>query len=731
MLTLQTTTSNLQYRFELLGGAPAGMSLDAATGVLTWTPVGMQGRTTNVVGVRVVDAAGSADTRTFTVAVTWPANVPGGEQWKFQAGGAISACPAIDAQGTVYFGAEDKKVYAVNGVTGEKKWEFETGGAVSAAPAVSVNGLVYVGSGDGKLYALETGTGRERWEFSTTQPVKSTPAIGPDGTVYFGADVNKVYALKGDSGVKQWEFQMLGEVASSPIIGADGALYVGEGSSVVAIRALDRLAGLPIWKTIVWTNIFAGCFGPAIGSNGLLYFGAPFELYAIEHETGVVKFASGPPADEGIPHDNNFTSAIWSHYYAVQDWVWGRRWYLSPVIGRDNTLYCGMHNQTLWAMDAATGAKKWSLALGDYLASAPAVGSDGTVYAGTMAGTLYALDGVTGTELWKFPVGGIPSSVAIGASGTLYVGSTNGILYAITGNAPGGLADSPWPKYQGNGRNTGSVLPEILNQPPVLTMPPTQVIDEQTPLTLTLVATDPDVPTNTLTYGLISAPQGVNLDAATGVLAWTPTELQGPGTYLISIGVTDNGIPALSATNSFTVVVNEVNRAPVLTTAVRDFRVAAGATLVFTNTATDADIPTNTLVFLLDLDAPAGAQLDRNTGVFVWTVPNSAATNRFHIWVTDDGAHYLRDSQSFTIVTLAAPRPLQFQSIRKDSSGGLELVWSGSSGTACQLQSKARLDDSPWLDVAGTPTASAESVTFSISVSTNAQRFYRVIQQGD
>src|SRR5262249_34655664 len=44
-----------------------------------------------------------------------------------------------------------------------------------------------------------------------------------------------------------------------------------------------------------------------------------------------------------------------------------------------------------------------------------------------------------------------------------------------------------------------------------------------------------------------------------------------------------------------------------------------GASLTFTNTATDADVPAQTLTFSLDAGAPAGAGINPNTGVFSWT----------------------------------------------------------------------------------------------------------------
>src|SRR6185295_9607604 len=96
---------------------------------------------------------------------------------------------------------------------------------------------------------------------------------------------------------------------------------------------------------------------------------------------------------------------------------------------------------------------------------------------------------------------------------------------------------------------------------------------------------------------------------------------QGPSTNTFTTFVTDNGTPALSATNSFTVLVNEVNSAPGLTVPANQ-TIPELTSLVVTNTATDADIPANTLTFTL-LSPPAGMTLDSKTGVLTWT-PNEA-----------------------------------------------------------------------------------------------------------
>jgi hypothetical protein len=87
-------------------------------------------------------------------------------------------------------------------------------------------------------------------------------------------------------------------------------------------------------------------------------------------------------------------------------------------------------------------------------------------------------------------------------------------------------------------------------------------------LTVTNHASDPDIPVNNLTYQLINPPTGAGIDT-NGVITWTPISAQIPSTNIITTVVTDYNPWAvnaqqLSATNSFTVVINEVNMRPTL-----------------------------------------------------------------------------------------------------------------------------------------------------------------------
>jgi len=201
---------------------------------------------------------------------------------------------------------------------------------------------------------------------------------------------------------------------------------------------------------------------------------------------------------------------------------------------------------------------------------------------------------------------------------------------------------------------TVSVTVREVNQSPVLAPIGDRTLNEGTALAAAASAVDPDLPANTLTYALEAGPQGMTVVAATGALSWTPTEAQGPGTYPVTVRVTDNGSPALTATTGFTVTVNEVNQAPVLAT-ISSKTVAEGTNLTFVATATDADVPANKLTYGL-VGAPSGATIDPTTGAFSWT-PGLAdlGSRTFTVTVTDNGTPPLSSQRNVTVTVKGRP----------------------------------------------------------------------------
>jgi hypothetical protein len=95
-----------------------------------------------------------------------------------------------------------------------------------------------------------------------------------------------------------------------------------------------------------------------------------------------------------------------------------------------------------------------------------------------------------------------------------------------------------------------------VNRPPSLLPIADTAIYAGTTLAITNIATDLDVPSNTLLYDLVSAPvPNAAIDEAAGRFLFTPAALQAGETNQFTVRVRDNGTPQLSASNSFTVVV--------------------------------------------------------------------------------------------------------------------------------------------------------------------------------
>src|SRR5262249_57231955 len=117
-----------------------------------------------------------------------------------------------------------------------------------------------------------------------------------------------------------------------------------------------------------------------------------------------------------------------------------------------------------------------------------------------------------------------------------------------------------------------------------------QVVSELPTVTVTYCASNAALPAQIFTFSLVDALPIFNLTPATGVLTWTPTEAQGPGTYAISVKVSDNGTPSLSATQTFNVNVSGANTAPAVTQ-FADQPANGLATLTATHSALDADTP--------------------------------------------------------------------------------------------------------------------------------------------
>lgn len=316
--------------------------------------------------------------------------------WTFSTETPIGSSPVVGS--TVYFGAGDYNLYAIDERTGSELWRLTTGDEVFSSPALH-NDVVYVGSNDGNLYAVDAQTGDEVWSYETGDAVRSSPAVAGE-YVYVGSSDNHLHAVNIETGAMEWSFQTGDAVESSPAV-AGGVVYVGSFDGKV--YALDTESGAAAWT---FTTGGAVVSSPAV-SGGMVYIGSDDgHLYAIDAATGNESW--------------NFTTGG-----AVQS---------SPSAG-NNLVYFGSDDHHLYALNRETGEEVWRYETGGSVFSSP-VTTDEMVLFGSDDGQIYALEKATGRELWSIPTGGpVRSSPAV-AYGNVYVGSDDGGLYAAILHLP-------------------------------------------------------------------------------------------------------------------------------------------------------------------------------------------------------------------------------------------------------------------------------------------------------
>jgi outer membrane protein assembly factor BamB len=252
---------------------------------------------------------------------------------------------------------------------------------------------------------------------------------------------------------------MSGGSLPEPLAGANWPMFHGNAQHTgVATDAL------PPRLRLAWSHRTPGTIltsSPAV-VDGVVYVGTRDEDGAAHNGVLAVDFASGRrlwrfpteaqvQASPAVADGLVYAATVRGTLYALDAATGAKRW--ERVVGRDDihrawmyfspTVAGGVVYQAyttvtgggVLALDARSGAERWNgrpPSFSNWIAEGSPVVHDGRVYVVAHDGGVFALDAATGSQIWRTrPAGGWVHAMPAIADGRLFVGFQGGILVAL------------------------------------------------------------------------------------------------------------------------------------------------------------------------------------------------------------------------------------------------------------------------------------------------------------
>ena len=350
----------------------------------------------------------------------------GGVRWRVRTGGTVHSTPAVTAS-RVYAGSGDGFLYAINRNDGSVAWRFDAGNPVHASPAVS-GSLVVAATLGGRIFAVDENTGTLRWSRTTGSalPLNTSPAGGWDilvssptimgDTVFIGAPDGTLYALTLTAGHQLWKAATGGRIRSTPAVANDLVIV---GSWDGRVYAFDRQTGAERW--VHRTE------GDTLDSKKFGY-----DRRAIQ---------SSPAIMNGSVFFGSRDDGVYALDLATGTRKWrvshNGSWVLGSPVAAGGRVYVGSSDAHFFqALDAATGHELWRQPIGANVLASPVLAGNNLVIAtyrtDAPIGELRVLDPATGSERWRLRLDGSIVSTPVVTDEGIYVGTDGGSIIAVS-----------------------------------------------------------------------------------------------------------------------------------------------------------------------------------------------------------------------------------------------------------------------------------------------------------
>ena len=312
----------------------------------------------------------------------------------------------------------------------EVQWNSVADSGVTGA-GVLLGGKAIFTTYSGNVYAYLASTGNPVWVYNAGSNIALEPVAIDAFTLAIATTDGQVTVLNAeDRRVKMQPHNF--RIMPYALASGDGKMFIGFNGSIIALSTDDK---------ILWNTTIQGAPGQIGYGDGMLYFTANGNAYAVSAQSGNVQwvvsegdsFLFRPVETSGTVYMGlgdrfvalNFANGheLWSQQ--AGGWVQS-----SPAITEDG-VYFGSDDGYLYAVDSA-GNLRWKSYSGAPIWSSPAVLGKQIVF-GNNAGQFIGLDSANGQKIWSFSGDGrVYSPMVYKDTASFIFGTSSGLVYSVS-----------------------------------------------------------------------------------------------------------------------------------------------------------------------------------------------------------------------------------------------------------------------------------------------------------
>lgn len=344
----------------------------------------------------------------------------------------VDRAAVVSADDWLTEGATPERTHAYPGPVApplQELWDYNAGAGFGAVSPLIVGETVLVATRKGEVHAIDLSTGRKAGMNDFGEAVEGTPVV-LSGTLYVPLAWGRRVLYAYDLALGRTRWRVEGDPIQAGVLALPGSVVVADAGGHV--RALAPSDGSERWahaleegRGVVATPVLAG--------GRILVADDQGGVAALDPGSGALSWARqlDAPVYAAFAADAEaaYLPTTRGRFYALDAATGAVRWrmalpdttvHLGPPALQAGLLVFGASDGVVRALDAATGAVAWTTRLPDALTAPPLITPE-WVYVGTMGRELIALRRSDGEVRWQYTLRGRVKSAMAAREGHLVV----------------------------------------------------------------------------------------------------------------------------------------------------------------------------------------------------------------------------------------------------------------------------------------------------------------------